>query len=208
VASASAARPAPASASRSAARPTIAVSPSRAPEKPQAAGAAKAQRSQPAENASRSENIERIVRVVRLRMGSEHSHTIMRLDPPELGSLRLEMDLRGHALALRVDTSTELAHRLLSEDVEELRRGLEASGIQLGRVEIRPPALPAETSEHDASQWADTREDAQTRDEPAESDAEHPEEGGMESCPAGATEEASRGNQPEPTAESLVNVIA
>jgi flagellar hook-length control protein FliK len=171
-----------------------------------ALAATKAGRLRAAQNATQDANIERIVRVVRGRLGAKHSRTVVRLDPPELGSLRLQMDLRGTALTLRIDTSTGLAHRLLSEDLPKLRDGLEGSGIQLERVEVRPPALTPEAGEYDASRHADQRDDA--RGESAQEDAEHPQERGRESYLAEAQEGTDRDKSPEPTTESSVNVIA
>ncbi len=157
---------------------------------------------QPAESARQHEQIERMVRVIRASISARRAHTVMRLDPPELGSLRLEMDLRDGALALRVDTSTRLAHRLLSQQLDRLREGLEVAGIRLERVEIRPPVQPA------------------TFDQPAA------QQGGGESWSGGGGTEADSGagwwNEPDDpelaaevneaslvtAAEPLVNVMA
>jgi flagellar hook-length control protein FliK len=163
---------------------------------------AKANRSQAAENADRMANIERIVRMVAQRIRGERSHTVMRLDPPELGSLRLQLDLKGEVLALRIDTTTQLAHRLLSEDVDRLRHGLEASGIQLERIEVRPPTQGPQAGEPGAADQGPAQEGS------GETDAEHPEDHGRDSHPARSPELATGGSDSEPATESLVNVIA
>ncbi|MFQ5804915.1 MAG: flagellar hook-length control protein FliK [Phycisphaerae bacterium] len=178
----------------------------RSPAKSGPGATGKTSGTRPAQNADWDANIERLVRIVRSRISGERSHTVLRLDPPELGSLRLQMDLRGEMLTLRVDTSTDLAHRLLWEDLNRLRHGLEASGIRLERVEVRPPTQAPEASEHDVSRHADTQEETQGGS--AQTDAEHPEERGTDSHPAGSTEGARRGTDSEPAAESLVNVVA
>jgi flagellar hook-length control protein FliK len=171
---------------------------------------AKAGASQPADSAARQANIERIVRVVRSQMNGERAHTVMRLDPPELGRLRLQLDLRGAGLSLRVDTSTEVAQRLLTEDVDKLRHGLEASGIQLERIDIRGPAVSPSANEHDPPQHAESEPEAQARaqHESADTDAEHPQEQGRDSHPAEAPEGAPRGAAPGLATESLVNLVA
>ncbi|MEW6199598.1 MAG: flagellar hook-length control protein FliK [Planctomycetota bacterium] len=84
-------------------------------------------------------NIERILRLVHSRIGQERSVATLRLDPPELGTVRVHMDLRKENLSLRIETQTPAAQRLLHEQVETLRQGLEASGIYLDRIEIRAP---------------------------------------------------------------------
>lgn len=101
-------------------------------------------------------NVERITRVVLGRLNKNRSSTILRLDPPLLGSVRLQLDLRDQALQLRIDTQTDVAHRLLSEQMDSLRRNLEAAGIHLERVEVRPPEPVFEQSgANDASQQTD-----------------------------------------------------
>lgn len=159
-----------------------------------------------AENADRTANIERIVRMIAQRIRGERSHTVMRLDPPELGSVRLQMDLKRELLALRIDTSTHVAHRLLSADVDRLRQGLEASGIQLERIEVRPPTPGPEVSEQGGAEQGETQGEA--KEGSGETDAEHPQEHGRDSHPARSPEHATGGTDPEPATESLVNLVA
>lgn len=159
----------------------------------------KANGSQAADNAARTANIERIVRLVAQRIRGERSHTVMRLDPPELGSLRLQMDLRGAVLSLRIDTSTQVAHRLLLQDVERLRHGLEASGIQLERIEVRPPTPGPDAGEPGSPGQRESEEGR------GDADAEHPGERGKDSHPKRSPEQ---GTDPEPARESPVNLVA
>ncbi|MEW6252694.1 MAG: flagellar hook-length control protein FliK [Planctomycetota bacterium] len=86
-------------------------------------------------------NTERILRLVHTRIGQERSVATLRLDPPELGTVRLHIDLRGEQLGLLIETQTPAARRVLEDELETLRRGLAASGIQLERVALRtaPP---------------------------------------------------------------------
>jgi len=183
-----------------------AASAARGTAKLEARAAAKTGGQRPAESAKWDANIERIVRVIRNRIGRQRSQTVVRLDPPELGRLRLQMDLRGEALTLRIDTSTDVAHRLLSEELHKLRHGLEASGIQLERVEVRPPTQTAETNRDDLPQHDGTQDEA--RGGSAETGAEHPEERGTDSYPAELMDGTARQAKPEPAAESLVNIVA
>ena len=162
---------------------------------------------QHAEAAERTENLKRIVRVVSQQMRENSSRTVMRIDPPELGSLRLQMNLRGDALTLRIDTTTHVAQRLLQEDVEKLRHGLEAAGIRLERVEVRPPTPTLETPEQPNPSQSETGGDG--KESFADANAEHSRKSGMESLltqplPESATDDPVT----QPVAESLVNVIA
>jgi flagellar hook-length control protein FliK len=155
-----------------------------------------------ADPADRAEMIERIVRVVKRRIERERSLTVLRLDPPEMGMLKLRMELRKEALLLRIEAGSELAQRLLREDVDALRAGLEAAGIRLERLEIGSLAPPQDRhsdepgfggafgSFSDGSstphQGRSTADDMEGRDPAAGG-------GGMASAPA---------------TESLVNIIA
>lgn len=85
-----------------------------------------------------AENVQRMLRVLRGAMLRERSTTVIRLDPPELGLLRLEMDLRKNAMTLRVKAETDAARDLLRGELDLLRNGLQASGIRLEQVEIAP----------------------------------------------------------------------
>jgi flagellar hook-length control protein FliK len=177
-----------------------------------AAQRAPAARSRPAEKpqtGNNDANVERILRTIRTQIGKERSTATLRLEPPELGTLRLRMDLHKQELSLRVDTHTPLAHRLLSEHVASLREGLEASGIQLERIEIRPPAAPNDAASSDPSAHPDARDAA---GEGSEGDQTKSAGGGpqtgMDSPPDEPPEVETGGSDPEPATESLVNVLA
>lgn len=84
--------------------------------------------------------VERIVRMVRQSIREGNVRSTMRIESRELGAIRVQMDLRDDVLRLRVDTQSESARRLLSDDLDGLRRGLEAAGLRLERFEaVGPP---------------------------------------------------------------------
>lgn len=169
----------------------------------------------PANTAETRQNIERMVRVLRLQVDSQRSSTTLRLDPPELGSLRLKLDLEKDALTLRVETQTHAAHRLLSDSLDALRRGLDAAGIQLERVEIRPPQTVEQPAESPAERPDD--EEAGRRPVPQGQDEWAGHDGGDETGDAGETADEAAGHGPvgkwpavanTSAAEPHVNVLA
>ncbi|MFQ6048356.1 MAG: flagellar hook-length control protein FliK [Phycisphaerae bacterium] len=81
---------------------------------------------------------EQIVRVVRASLGQMRSQVHLRLSPPELGTLRLEIDLRADALRMRVVTETDAAGKALISRLEQLREALQQHSIRLERVEFEP----------------------------------------------------------------------
>ncbi|MGE0480464.1 MAG: flagellar hook-length control protein FliK [Phycisphaerae bacterium] len=94
-------------------------------------------------------NVEHIVRVVASRIGKDRSIATLRLDPAELGSIKLHMDLRDQRLNLRVESESPVAHRLLVERVEALRAALGAADIRLERIEFVTTAPPRDSANAD-----------------------------------------------------------
>lgn len=130
-ASAAAAKPAsqPATASTARAATTRETLPARAtPPRPR-----------PAEPAPRAAEVERVVRVIRQSLDGKKQATTLHLNPQELGKLRIHINLDQNALSLRIETQTTAAHRLLSEEAEALRQALRAAGIELAKLDLRPP---------------------------------------------------------------------
>ncbi|HUU95040.1 MAG TPA: flagellar hook-length control protein FliK [Phycisphaerae bacterium] len=202
------------------ARPAAAISPAhgdaRTPLKSTSVATKSAANAQRAETADRQENVERVLRTIHSRLGRQRSTAILLLDPPELGRVRLHMDLRNDALSLRMDTQTQVAHRLLMRELDSLRQGLESAGIHLERVEVRPPSPPPEGAGADLGQQADANDSE--HDQSAETGTEHPDHKGTEARSHEGTEAAAEasmspgqgaaGGHGVPAAESLVNVLA
>jgi flagellar hook-length control protein FliK len=167
-------------------------------------------RAEPADPGQDDVNTEQIVRLVRSRIGPGRAEATLRLDPPELGIIRIHMDLREDQLSLRIEPQTALAHRLLSEQMESLRHGLESAGIQLEQVELRPPAggeaQSSALSSFDTPQQAPA--DGSGRDPAGDASAEHSPSRGTESTPARAVDLPARESTLEPATESRVNILA
>lgn len=157
-----------------------------------------------AQTAEARANVERVLRVIRSHAGAGRSSTTIRLDPPELGTLRLRMELEKDALSLRVETQTVVAHRLLSDELDSLRRGLEAVGLHLERVEIRPPSPP------DAENWAPSQQqpEPQGGGQPGGAGADDSAGSGKESGMSAPAAESPPGAEDESAAEPRVNVLA
>lgn len=176
-----------------------------------AAKTTSAQPNPPSEESGKNDaNTARILRLMQIQLGRGRATATLRLDPPDLGKIKLQMDLRDTQLGVRMVTETEAARRLLSEQMDTLRRGLEAAGIQLERVELRVAESNATHVRSDVSQDADVpdgREQGAAGQE-APSDG-HGRSSGRESAFVESPEAASgEVTELEPAAESLVNVYA
>lgn len=59
-----------------------------------------------------------------------------RLDPAELGTLHVSMQITGQSVSVRFGTSSPLAHGLLERTRERLRTAMESRGLSVERIEI------------------------------------------------------------------------
>ncbi len=163
-------------------------------------------------------NITQILRAIHSRIHDKNANVQMRLDPPSLGQIRISMQLQDRDMALRIDTETHLAQRMLSEKAELLREALSASGIHLERIEVR--THPAESPA--------TRQDAPFDPHPQEADqrggggrSEHARgdgstntggpgggDGGPDDWTSEPTPDWADGRAPGPIAERSLNVLA
>ena len=172
--------------------------------------AGRAAQADPPARGTNDANLEQILRLIRSRIGKDRSVATLHLDPPELGKIKVQMDLRHELLSLRIDAETEAARRLLSDQLDALRRSLEATGIQLERVEVRVPEVARSPVDPHLPQHADAW--SGFRDGTARREAESAAGGqptGTESTsgePGEMPAQAVGGLGP--AAESLVNIWA
>lgn len=154
-----------------------------------------------AEDAEPRENLERIVRVLRMQVAESRGSATIRLDPPELGMLRVQLDLQRDALAVRIETHTDLAQRLLEQSVEDLRRELHDAGIRLASIDVRPASLVAELGAV-AAQRASAA-DAAIRQQREEDAARRRDSGSADQRP----DEPDACRNQSPVAEPRINVV-
>jgi flagellar hook-length control protein FliK len=83
-----------------------------------------------------SSNLDRVVQVVRSNLGQRQSQITVRLDPPDLGKMKVDIKLVDNNLNLSIITETPEAAKTLSARMDTLRQNLEQSGISLAKVEV------------------------------------------------------------------------
>ncbi len=79
------------------------------------------------------------------QMGKQISRSILRgdgivrfqLKPPEMGTVRLEMDLQGNLLKLGVITENSSVKDLLLSSIQELKETLSGQGIKLEKLDVQ-----------------------------------------------------------------------
>jgi flagellar hook-length control protein FliK len=79
---------------------------------------------------------------IALRQGG--GTVMLRLEPELLGTLRVQLTIEQGVVAARIEASTQEARELLERGVDTLRGALEARGLGVERIEIRPPEAGVE----------------------------------------------------------------
>jgi flagellar hook-length control protein FliK len=83
------------------------------------------------------ENIDQIIKSVHVTQSQNGSRVQLRLDPPELGTLRIEMKQTENGLHLQLQATTPKAQQLLQQHSNELRSTLESQGFHNTRIEVQ-----------------------------------------------------------------------
>ena len=70
----------------------------------------------------------------------------LRLTPPEMGTVRIQMQLTGTTLAASFHAETASAHALLSQQLGQLRTSLESQGLHVERLSVQPMSQPQQSN--------------------------------------------------------------
>lgn len=103
--------------------------------------------SQP-ENVDEGRFAGRIVRGLTAMINQRGGSMTMRLDPPELGSLRVQMTIARGVVTAQFTASTAQAHALLEKNMATLRAALESQGLTVDRLNVQ--SAPASSSQEQA----------------------------------------------------------
>jgi flagellar hook-length control protein FliK len=105
------------------------------PTPPSPTGAAPAATGDRPDAADHAQFVERVAGAFRAA-GQGDGTVRMRLHPPELGSLRLEVSVRDGALSARLETDTPEARTMLLDNLPALRDRLAQQDIKIERFEV------------------------------------------------------------------------
>jgi flagellar hook-length control protein FliK len=156
--------------------------------------------------------LEDVVQVIRPNLQQGHSELRLQLHPPELGQLRIDVELRDNVLTLAMRAESAQVRDFLLSRLPELRHSLESHGINLERfhVEVRPPEQPQPGREHFTT---DDQRSADRGQDGGRQTASHGQADSFESAAGtGALPEASDApadDEPStPATESSVDLVA
>ena len=113
----------------------------------------------PAPEASGSDQSDRVRFVQRVarafEAASDHGGSIrLRLHPPDLGSLRLEVTVRNGTMTARLEVETNTARTMLLDNLPALRDRLAAQDIKVGRFDVNlTDGSPGGSPQGPAGHW-------------------------------------------------------
>ncbi len=84
-----------------------------------------------AEQPDQAAQVEQIVRAMQSSLSRGGGRVTLQLSPPELGRLRVQMQIRGSDLTASFDTENEAAQTLLQNSLPQLRQALASQGLRL-----------------------------------------------------------------------------
>lgn len=94
---------------------------------------------------------DKMVRNIRMNIGTRQSTAKIRLHPPELGQVRVDVKMVDSRIELRVQVETPAARELIGERIEALRGALQNHGLITERLELveQRPEQQASTAPDD-----------------------------------------------------------
>ncbi len=81
-------------------------------------------------------NAASVKRGVMTSQSSNGQTVTVRLDPPSLGSVRIQVRMSGGETNASIGTSSDVAHSLVRGSLDQLKAGLERSGITVDRINV------------------------------------------------------------------------
>lgn len=91
----------------------------------------------PPSESGEAREFEKLVRSIRLRLGETWSSARIRLNPPELGRMIVDVRMNQGALEIDVRTESQAGRAIMQERAAGLRTALEAHGIPVDRFDVQ-----------------------------------------------------------------------
>lgn len=139
---------------------------------PGAAGSQAAGQSSPGDNSAGVDRVRFVQRVANAfqTMGDDGGTLRLRLSPPDLGSLKLEVSVRDGVMSARIEADTPQARDLLVDNLPALRERLSDQNIKMDKFDVDLsgqssgglPQRSAQDAEYQRSAAAPSRQPAGT----------------------------------------------
>ncbi len=91
------------------------------------------------ENAGDEEAVNgaRLARGLRAAVNQQGGSVTLRLTPPEMGTVRIQLDLSGGTVTARFHAETDNGRQLLQQQLGQLRQSLESQGLSVDRLSVQ-----------------------------------------------------------------------
>ena len=86
----------------------------------------------------------------------------MRLHPPELGAVRIEVEIQDGVVRAQFQTQHESVRTLLTHQIQQLRQALQGHGLVVDRLDVQTQAQP-QASGNEAQSWNESAADGRSR---------------------------------------------
>lgn len=149
-----------------AAPPASAMAANEAPRPTNAAGAAASQQALHAQRQERDEQrvAEQALRAMRSVVNQRGGSLTLRLNPPELGDLRIRLEMTQHVVSARLETSTDAVRQLLQQQLPQLHSALSSHGLTVDQIQVQTQQAAAPDGQRGAQhQHSGGSEDGRSR---------------------------------------------
>ncbi|MEM1446476.1 MAG: flagellar hook-length control protein FliK [Planctomycetota bacterium] len=82
-------------------------------------------------------NEARLARGLKSALSQQGGSVTLRLTPPEMGTVRIQMQLQGTGVSAQFHAETQAAQRLLTQQLGQLRTALESQGLSVERLGVQ-----------------------------------------------------------------------
>jgi flagellar hook-length control protein FliK len=152
----------------------------------------------PSREAELNRFVDRLAASVR-QANDSGSRLQIRLNPPELGSMQIEVSARDGVISARLDVHTAAAHRAVLDNLAELRDVLVHNGTTVERIDVHFNESTRREHDDDGSRREGSNE-RQSRDDRS---SDQQQESGRRRSGDRPRDEASRGRPPADRASNL-----
>lgn len=88
-------------------------------------------------------NVGRVIRGLNAALTQSGGSVVLRLTPPELGVVRIQMRLEQGAVSAQIQTENEGVRTLLSHQLGQLQRAMESHGLVVEKLQVQTVQAPA-----------------------------------------------------------------
>ena len=89
---------------------------------------------------------EQVIRGLRGVVNQRGGSLTIRLQPPDLGALRIDVQMTGSVVRVAFDAATDAAREMLSRQMGTLRQALESQGLSVERLQVQAPLADSNTT--------------------------------------------------------------